>query len=384
MKNISFQEIFESLPGNYLILFPDSPQFTIAAVSDAYAKITLNSREHMLGRGLFDVFPDNPDDHGSTGVANLSASLHNVLSRKQPHKMAIQKYDIPLPDGHGFEEKYWSPLNSPVLVNDEVAFIIHQVDDVTEKIKTSETLEMQSEALKRTNEELEQFVRISSHDLQEPVRKIQTFSELLNAKYGAALDSTGSQLTQKIKESAERMSRRLKDLLRYAYLRREETFSYVDMQEVYDEVHDDLSLLIDEKKAVLNVSEFPVVHGIRHQLHQLLYNLLFNALKFSKPAGPVQIDISVKKYYGEDDPFGKGHLELVISDNGVGFEQQYAEKIFVVFEQLQKGQTGTGMGLALCKKVVENHGGNIYAFGKRGDGASFHVLLPLKENVASY
>jgi signal transduction histidine kinase len=163
----------------------------------------MNVREHMLGRKLFEVFPDNPDDPAATGVRNLSASLLHVIHYHEPHKMEIQKYDIPYPDGHGFEERYWRPLNTPVMNNGSLLYIIHQVDDVTEKVKTKAKLETQTEVLKRTNAELEQFVRISSHDLQEPLRKIRTFAGLLKATNSNNLSESASMQIEKICTSAE-------------------------------------------------------------------------------------------------------------------------------------------------------------------------------------
>jgi light-regulated signal transduction histidine kinase (bacteriophytochrome) len=183
--------------------------------------------------------------------------------------MEIQKYDIPYPDGHGFEERYWSPLNTPVLNKEHLLYIIHQVDDVTEKVKTKEKLEVQTEVLKRTNAELEQFVRISSHDLQEPLRKIRTFAGLLKATSGDSLSQSATMQIDKIYTSAERMSDRLRDLLQYAFLQKKELFMETDLNEVYWSVHEDLDLLIAEKQAQIKVDGLPVIQGVKHQLHQL-------------------------------------------------------------------------------------------------------------------
>ena len=126
-----FRAIFSAVPGRYLILTPD---LSIVAASDAYLHATLTQREEIIGRGLFEVFPDNPEEHGATGVSNLRASLERVLRSKRPDVMAVQKYDVRRPDG-GFEEKYWSPLNTPVLNQDgAVEWIIHRVEDVTDLV----------------------------------------------------------------------------------------------------------------------------------------------------------------------------------------------------------------------------------------------------------
>jgi signal transduction histidine kinase len=372
-----FELLFNATPGNYLILLPDAPDYTIVAVSDAYARVTMNVREHILGKKLFEVFPDNPDDPGATGVRNLTASLQHVIHFHEAHKMAIQKYDIPYPDGHGFEEKYWSPLNTPVLNNGKLLYIIHQVNDVTEKVRTKAKLETQTEILKRTNAELEQFVRISSHDLQEPLRKIRTFAGLLKATNSGTLSEAATMQIEKICTSAERMSARLRDLLQYAFLQKKELFTETDLNEVYWSVHEDLELLIAEKNAQMKVEGLPVILGVKHQLHQLFYNLIFNALQYAKPGVPPRITITVNDITNNEDE--EDYHEIIVADNGVGFAQHHAEKIFTVFERLQKDADvkGTGIGLAICKKVVQNHGGRIFAVSSPGMGAQFHVLLPV-------
>ncbi len=133
-----FRALFEAVPGLYLVLRPNPPLFTIVAVSDAYLRATMTEREKILGRALFEVFPDNPDEPSATGTTNLRASLHAVLSRRAPHTMAVQKYDIRRPESEGgtFEERYWSPVNAPVTGEEgEVRYIIHRVEDVTDLVR---------------------------------------------------------------------------------------------------------------------------------------------------------------------------------------------------------------------------------------------------------
>lgn len=141
-----FRKIFEGSPGAYLILSPD---FTIVAVSNSYLAATLTKREQIVGRPLFDVFPDNPNDPKADGVANLTHSLKQVLKNKEPHKMPVQKYDIPLPKerGGGFEVRYWRPVNSPVLDEDNVLYITHCVEDVTQMVEALEAAMDKQEAM---------------------------------------------------------------------------------------------------------------------------------------------------------------------------------------------------------------------------------------------
>src|SRR5579871_1726394 len=147
-----FRALFEAVPVRYLVLLPNAPQFTIVAASNAYLRAIMTEREEILGRDLFDVFPDNPDDPAATGVTNLTASLSHVLQQRAPHTMPVQKYDIRRPesDGGGFEERYWSPVNSPVLGGDgEVAYILHRVEDVTAQHEEHEALKQSERNLER-------------------------------------------------------------------------------------------------------------------------------------------------------------------------------------------------------------------------------------------
>jgi len=172
-----FRRLFEAAPGCYLVLSPD---FTIVGVSDAYLRATLTRRDEIVGRGLFDVFPDNPDDPAATGVANLSASLRRVVAGKRPDAMAVQKYDIRRPEaeGGGFEERHWSPVNTPVLGGDgELAYIIHGVEDVTEQVllrrQQSEQAEAMRELTARSEERLEAATKVVSDRLVSAVESIQ-------------------------------------------------------------------------------------------------------------------------------------------------------------------------------------------------------------------
>jgi signal transduction histidine kinase len=197
---------------------------------------------------------------------------------------------------------------------------------------------------------------------------------LLKATSGNTLSESATMQIDKIYTSAERMSDRLRDLLQYAFLQKKELFAEVDLNDVYWSVHEDLELMIQEKGAVMNVEGLPVIKGVKHQLHQLLYNLIFNALQYSKAGVPPEIRITTRNVSKGSQVF----YEIIISDNGIGFDQQYAEKIFTVFERLQKDKNikGTGIGLSICKKVVQNHGGRIFAEASSGNGARFHVILP--------
>ena len=177
-----FRTLFESVPGLYLVLMPD---FTIVAVSDAYLRATMTKREEILGRRIFDVFPDNPDDPSATGVQNLKASLESVLQNRVADTMAVQKYDIRRPEseGGGFEEKYWSPINSPIFgENEEIAYIIHRAEDVTEFVRLKQLgIEQHklTQELQARTQQMEAEIFLRAQELQDVNRQLRAANEEL-------------------------------------------------------------------------------------------------------------------------------------------------------------------------------------------------------------
>lgn len=241
-----------------------------------------------------------------------------------------------------------------------------------------------TEELEKKNSELEQFAHVSSHDLQEPLRKIMMFTSLIKSADFNNLSEASRKRFEKIEQSARRMSNSLKDLLNFTSLNKEEQFSQVDLNDIFKSVLSDLEHVIEQKQALIQLSNLPGIRAIEVQIHQLFYNLLNNALKFSFEGKPPEITVSWQYIL---DPGAEGlpadkpekkFLEIKIRDNGIGFPQEYAEKIFTIFQRLNDKErfSGTGIGLALCKKVVSNHGGQITAVSSPGNGAEFIVLLP--------
>ncbi|SEP26872.1 PAS domain S-box-containing protein [Niastella yeongjuensis] len=237
--------------------------------------------------------------------------------------------------------------------------------------RTNELLSTNS-ALEKSNHELEQFAYIASHDLQEPLRKIQTFADMVKDHLH------DSQLTEKyftrIYSSAKRMSTLINDVLNYSRLTKTgEQFQKTDLNKVLKDVLFDYELLIEQKQATVLHTDLPTLKGIPLQLHQLFANLISNSLKFSENK-PV-INITSTMLLEEE----REYVKLVFSDNGIGFEQQYAEQIFIIFQRLNNMRTysGTGIGLALCKKIVDHHDGIITAKSAPGMGATFTIILPV-------
>ena len=388
-----FKAIFEATPSPYLILETDAPYFTIVAVNDAYAKITNTSRENITGKGLFEVFPDNPEDQNASGVTNLHASLMKVLESKKAHKMSIQRYDIPIHGSASFEMRYWGLQNLPVPdENGEVLYIVHSVFDVTEKVlieKREMTALQQLRAanhnLYKSNKELERFAFVVSHDLQEPVRKINTFGNMLKTRPGK--NDGDIDLLNRILQADERMRTLIDDVLSYYVSPSSvESFQTVDLMQLINKVIQDLDNIIKEKKAIINVAKLRHVKGSAPQFRQTFQNLLSNSLKFSKPDVAPIITITSRIITAQESKIKISQKQenvkfqqIEIADNGIGFEQEYAEKIFQVFERLHGHEVypGSGIGLSIVQKLIENHHGYISAEGELNKGSVFRILLPL-------
>src|SRR5580698_168491 len=273
------------------------------------------------------------------------------------------------------------------------------VTDLSEKKQNEQLIKVHAETLRKKNVELEhlnksldQFASIASHDLQEPLRKIKTFTALLKRQCNGTLSEESNELIDKIKRSSERMSLLITDVLNFSRIAHMESmFVKTDLDQILYNTLKDFDLLILEKDASVTIGNLPVVEAIPLQINQLFYNLVGNALKFSRIGVPTGLSISSRILSSEEienELYTRFNLnkqlsyaEISFKDNGIGFDQQFAEQIFSIFERLnnQEQYSGTGIGLALCQKIVQHHHGGIRAEGKEGDGSIFYVLLPLTQ-----
>lgn len=264
--------------------------------------------------------------------------------------------------------------------------LLVSMTDYTSLRKSQMKLEQTINALERSNTHLEDFAYAASHDMKEPLRKILTFIERLKSVLSPRLAESETRLFERIEISAQRMQLLVDDLLEFSHVSEQTQLTEdIDLNEKVQRVLSDLELLVEEKKAQVIVDPLPTIRGNRRQMQQLFQNLIGNALKYSKPDVAPVISITSRRVKGSEVPmalpstYGARSFHLIqVSDNGIGFEQQYAEQIFKMFQRLhgKAEYSGTGVGLSIARKVVENHQGYIWAEGEVQKGATFSVLLP--------
>ena len=251
--------------------------------------------------------------------------------------------------------------------------------------RSHDDLKLYARKLERSNKELQDFASIASHDLQEPLRKIQAFSDRLRSKCAEALDSQGRDYLDRIQNAAGRMHTLINDLLTYARVAtKAQPFVTTDLVSVTREVVSDLEARIEQVKGRVVVGELPCIEADPLQVRQLMQNLIGNSLKYNRPDVPPVVNIYShhlqEGHTRTQNPQSGPYCEIMVEDNGIGFEEIYAEKIFTIFQRLH-GRTeyeGTGVGLAVCRKIVERHGGTILAQSTPGEGSRFTVTLPVQ------
>lgn len=319
----------------------------------------------------FSIFYTDEDRNKNLPETLLNAARENGRSVHEGYR--IRK------DG----TKFWGSITITALhdTNNEVIGFSKVTRDLTERKIAEDKLHLYTAELEAQNKELEQFAYVASHDLQEPLRKIQTFADLIQRQISA--DESVIRYFEKITSSAKRMSELIRAVLNYSKLaREEENFSDIDLNVVIQHIKSDFELIIEEKQATIEYEHLPVVNGVSLQITQLFTNLIANALKFNIEKPVIKIRSRIVKeseILKKPDYLKKGEYhEISVSDNGIGFEQKYSDLIFSMFQRLHGRQqyAGTGIGLALCKKITDNHGGHITATSEPGKGSVFYVYLP--------
>ena len=259
--------------------------------------------------------------------------------------------------------------------------------DITRLKLYEHSLETKIRELNRSNAELEEFAYVASHDMQEPLRKLLTFSERLNTKFSNVLQEEGQLYIERMVAAANNMRLLIDNLLEFSRIARTgDAFEKTSLDQILRKVLADLEVTIEETRTKVDAGPLPVIEAKPEKMKQLLINIISNAIKFRKPTEAPVITIQCTALTRQDtNEHGldqqKKYFRIAIADNGIGFEQEYAERIFQIFQRLhgKAEYPGSGIGLAICKKIVDYHNGLIYANGELGKGATITIILPEKQ-----
>jgi PAS domain S-box-containing protein len=299
----------------------------------------------------------------------LHIHLRKVFKTKQPHTCEIKL------NGRSRTNSYVQLDSTYLLDSDGQNLTRTTMTDISDRKQAEEKLKVFTGKLEQSNQELEQFAFIASHDLQEPLRKIQAFGNMLGNKCSDQLNEQGKDYLTRMQNAAKRMQQLIGDLLKYSRVAaRPEPLDTVDLREAVMEVISDLEPRIERLGANVEVFDLPAIRAGKSQIRQLFQNLMVNALKFH---GDNQPHIKIYSQRTDHD------CRIFVEDNGIGFDEKYVDRIFMPFQRLhgRSAYEGTGMGLAICRKIVERYGGSITAKGKPGEGSTFIITLPVKQNT---
>jgi PAS domain S-box-containing protein len=353
----------------------------------------INSWSH----GMYRLFGYNSIQEGS--VLDLNKDLFKIHLPQEEKKIVHENWNELLKDKMNYTREVTIITRegtrkqletyAKIIRNSEgkIERIIGTSRDVTPLRKYEKSLEEKINELNKSNKELEEFAYVASHDLQEPLRKLTTFSERLQSKFSDKLGADGMLYLERIVAASENMRVLIENLLEFSRTARSShLFTYTDLSTVLETVKADLELKIDETGTKVISDPLPAVEVIPLQMKQLFDNLLNNSIKFKKKELPsvITISSSILSNAEKDSlylPVEKNYYKIVVRDNGIGFEKEYSERIFQIFQRLhgKSEYPGSGIGLAICRKIVENHNGLIYAEGQPEEGASFTVILPERQ-----
>jgi light-regulated signal transduction histidine kinase (bacteriophytochrome) len=278
----------------------------------------------------------------------------------------------------------------PVKESNSVLRWVGTFTDINEQKMANEALEAKvalrtlelmnnNRKLENSNHELQQFASVASHDLKEPLRKIQIFSSIIRDRYiKDSAEAVGS--INKVIDASARMSGLINDLLDYSRLSVEALFQQLDLNQLLADIQTDMEIAIKDKNALIIIDQLPSIEGIPGQIRQVFQNLISNSLKFSKEGVTPVITIKAEKINDPKDVAEAGqYCRILFADNGIGFDEKYSDRIFTIFQRLHSREAydGTGIGLAIVKKIIDKHKGQVSAYSKEGEGATFIITLPV-------
>lgn len=355
-----FRVLFESAPAPYLVLDLD---FVIVAASDAYVRATRTRRADILGKPIFELC-------AADGVAGLRASLQRVLDTTEADAMPVRRSSI--------EERYWRPINSPVLDADgKLAHLIHCLDDVTDFVRlqrreaeTGARLKAANEALERSIDDAQRFAHLAAHDLQAPLNAISGCVRLLREECEGQLSEQGKTYMGFVLDYTQRAQTLIQDLLAYSRLEsRAQAVEVTNLSKAFNEALDPLATRIGQTGAAVSCGDLPVLRVDRTQVSLLLTHLVDNAIKFNRAQRP-EVRVAAERR-GEEWLFS-------VRDNGIGIDPRFHAEIFEIFRRLHSAQAypGSGIGLAICQRIVTRHGGRIWVESQEGEGSTFLFTLP--------
>ena len=334
--------------------------------------------QDVVGKKIEHFLPRN-------AAEQLSADDRAVLETGQP----VVGREEPIIDPRG--KVIWLSVSKlPLRDRDgRCTGMLGLASDISIRKQSEERLERIAESLKRSNHELQDFASVASHDLQEPLRKIQAFGDRLKVKCGAAVGEDGRDYIERMQSAARRMQTLLHDLLTLSRVTsRAKPFETVDLAEIVRGVMEDLEVRTEQTGAHVELGYLPIIEADPTQMRQLLQNLISNAMKFQRPGSVPEVIVSakVRPLIEQQLPGaapGDAVCQIMVQDNGIGFDEKYLDRIFIVFQRLhsRSDYEGTGIGLAVCRKILERHGGIISAKSAEGQGATFIVTLPVKQRM---
>jgi signal transduction histidine kinase len=344
--------------------------YTIAIITNMLRRLKIAAQK--ISRGWVDV---DLRSESNDVIGNLTRSIAEMAKTHQELSLAANEI------GSGNFNVKVKPRSEKDVLGNAIKRMKDALRQYSEKMES--LVKLRTVELERSNDDLQQFAHVISHDLKEPVRKIATFSSRITEEFGDSLPEKMKFYLSKIESAANRMYSMIDGVLLYSSINPvESTAEKIDLNEVVRNIESDLEILIQQKKAVVRYQDLPTIDGSAILIYQLFYNLISNSLKFSKANEPPFISISAERVQKEPangvQDHSTDHMQITVKDNGIGFNPSHAKAIFRTFSRLNAKDKyeGTGLGLALCKKIVERHGGTIEADGKEGAGASFLITLP--------